>query len=275
MNKQRELYIYCTGGLGNRFHCLVAGLHICEEAGFKPIIIWPLASACRIKFNEVFVSQFDVRDNISNIDQSYLISHINLSSNFSHVDAFTSLKSISESFKKSTSNFLVFMCCRVDAFKDLNIAVLDKLKFYESYLNKAVETISDREFVGVHLRSTDYQPRDFDDIYIDIESSKDIFFVCSDSEDLQSRFNSLDNVFVYEKQAYPSKIDDNRGWNNPIRDKFGVVTNGNIERSADSVRDAIVDLLVLSKAKELHPNTFTGSTFYTTAKIISRYYNEN
>lgn len=275
MNKQKDLYIYCTGGLGNRFHCLVAGLHICEEADLKPIIVWPSASACRIKFSDVFASQFDVRDNISNIDQSYLISHINLSNHFSNINSFTSLDSVSKSFKNSSFNFLVFMCCRIDAFKDFNIKVINKLKFRQSYIIRAAEVIADREFIGVHLRSTDYQPRDFNDVYTDIKSRKDTFFVCSDSEDLQSKFSSLDNVFVYEKQAYPTKIDGNKSWGCVVKDKFGITTNGNVERSADSIKHSIVDLLVLSKSKELYTNIFTGSTFYTTAKMLSKYYNEN
>ena len=281
MDKHRELYIYCSGGFGNRFHCLAAGLHICEEADLEPIIIWPSVSVCRIKFSDVFAGEFNVRDSIPNIDQSYLISHINLSKNhFSDVNRFTSLNSVSESFKNSSSNFLVFMCCSIDKYKDFNLKVINKLKFHDSYFTKASKVICGRDFIGVHLRSTDFEPkildRDFNNIYMDIKSRKDTFFVCSDNKDLQSKFSLLDNVFVHDKQAYPSKIDDNKNWSEPVNDKHGVATSSNIERSTDSVKNAIVDLLILSKSKELYTkNISKDSTFYTTAKMLLKYYNEN
>ena len=80
-----------------------------------------------------------------------------------------------------------------------------------------------------------------------------------------TRFIKNDNAFAYPKVKYVEKLTDDGGWRDTVVDDDGNEYSFNIERSDESVIDAMVDLLILSKSTILNTSE---STFLKTALLI-------
>jgi hypothetical protein len=124
-------------------------------------------------------------------------------------------------------------------------------------------------YYGIHLRRTDlcvgYTDDEVRQIVSNHPDSK--FFVCSD-DPVAERFATVyPNVECRSKLAYVEKRDDSQSWTSLTKDDDQRLYCGNIERNAESVIDAVVDLLILSNATILG---FSGSTFQSLARLLGR-----
>ena len=149
--------------------------------------------------------------------------------------------------------------------------IVKTLKFTDKIVDKVNQFTKniDDEFVGIHLRNTDFHDNEktkFDQIESLVKRNSGInYFICSDDKELEERFIKNDNAFAYPKVKYVEKLTDDGGWRDTVVDDDGKEYSFNIERSDESVIDAMVDLLILSKSTILNTSE---STFLRTALLI-------
>jgi hypothetical protein len=126
----------------------------------------------------------------------------------------------------------------------------------------------DRTVIGLHIRKTDFGNLVNDDeIFNLVAKDPRRFFVCSDDRGVNERFSALTNCSVFEKNHFPVKVLESDGWNAATIDSEGRRFPYNITRPEDSVVEALVDLLILSKTT---PVRTSGSTFLGMATIFNR-----
>lgn len=277
----KTLNIYCDGGFGNRFNALVVGLLIAEVGKFKPVILWPSTNWCRSLFKNIFKNNYDALDqNLTYFKNNYedyaFVMHTNsenLPGEIRHPDSFNSIQEVVEYYNQSNKQKFVYnnatlpCYCFSDHFKK----IISNLKFTDIITNKTSEFIKtiDSEFTGIHLRNTDFHDNDkskFDQIESLVKTNSDVnYFICSDDEELEKRFIQNDNAFAYSKTKYVEKLTDDGGWRDTVVDGEGKEYSFNVERSDESVIDAMVDLLILSKSTIIQTSE---SSFLKTALLI-------
>lgn len=284
----KNIYIYCDGGFGNRFNSLVCGLSICLKTGFEPIIVWPLTNWCRSKFSTLFSVDLEViEENLHYFEadvQSYeFLMHgnfLNFNTNVYHPESFGSLEIISEFCVNTEKKKIVYNNDTLLSYLSEKqiVDVIRSIGFNSELVDKANDFINanlGESFTGVHLRNTDfYDPHkpNFDQIFNQVFDNKDTrYFVCSDDEELENKFNQLENVFVYPKTSYVEKLTDEGEWRSVIVDDTGVEYPFNVERSDESVRQAIVDLYILSKSDIMKTS---NSSFLQTAFLLKKSYQD-
>ena len=123
------------------------------------------------------------------------------------------------------------------------------------------------DLLGVQIRKTDFGSNgaDDDNLY-DLVSGcpHKRFFVCSDDKAVEARFAALTNVVIHAKTAHVEKLVEGH-WTTPTADHSGRVYPCNVNRSAQSVIDAVVDLLILSHSQIVKTS---NSTFLNTALLL-------
>ena len=72
------------------------------------------------------------------------------------------------------------------------------------------------------------------------------YFICSDDRITEERFDALPNVVRYIKTEYAGKLVEG-GWLDQTTDTNGRVYNYNVNRPRQSVIEAFIDLLILSR----------------------------
>jgi hypothetical protein len=135
---------------------------------------------------------------------------------------------------------------------------------------KARAFIADRglsEYFGIHIRKTDFGSNGSDDenlFSLLSNCPQRRFFVCSDDAGVEARFSTLSNVSTYTKRAYvKTRVDGD--WTTLTADHSGRVYASNVTRSATSVEDAVIDLLILSYSQIVDTSK---STFRNTAMLL-------
>ncbi len=277
------LNIYCDGGFGNRFNALIVGLLIAEVGNFKPVIFWPSTNWCRSLFKNIFKNDYDnIDQNLSYFNNNYVhhsfVMHTNsknLPCEIKYPNSFNSIQDIVDYYNQSNKQKFVYNNCTIPdyCFNDDLKKIVKTLKFTDKIVdkvNKFIKNIDD-EFVGIHLRNTDFhdnEKRKFDQIESLVKINSDInYFICSDDKKLEERFTKNDNAFAYSKIKYVEKLTDDGEWRDTVVDDGGNEYSFNIERSDESVIDAMVDLLILSKSTIMHTS---DSTFLKTALLIQQ-----
>ena len=145
------------------------------------------------------------------------------------------------------------------------ILTLARLKTWKKYIIN-VETA----FLYGDLAESIYmmKPIGYDEnrIYDTIFSYNKVkHYVCSDDKNTEMKFKKLNNVVIYPKSSYVEKFKDG-GWNDVITDNEGRRFNFNVNRPKQSVIEAFVDLLILSRTK-ISVNSV--SSFLNFAKLYS------
>ena len=261
----KNLYIYCDGGFGNRYGTLLGGLHVANHHNLNPIINWRNTSSCRLPFNKIFDSDLEVIDEpLDNFSHCILMMHEdfiqgkenhNINS-FGSVDDLPIGRLDDHLYNNNWIPEWIDEKSIVNIGKDLIFS--DSIKrFAEIFTSKHG---INRFTVGIHLRATDfntYIPK-FDKEYKWIKDQPEQkFFVLSDDPNVEKKFNALDNVVVRRKDHYVEKGNENAGW------------CGNVERSEESVMDALIDLTILSKTNIM---VNSPSSFLKTSLILQKIY---
>lgn len=277
----KTLKIYCDGGFGNRFNALIVGLLIAEVGNFKPVIMWPSTNWCRSLFESIFKNEYEVlSDRMSSLKDSYddhaFVMHnncLNFPCPVVYPDSFDSIQSIVNYYNQSNKNYFVYNNSLIPGYahgEDLQ-SIVKNLIFSDTIVdsvNKFVKNIG-KNFIGVHLRNTDFSNKaNFYSIYETIlKDGKNNYFICSDDEELEIKFTQLNNAFSYKKKKYVEKLTSNGEWRDMIVDDEGNEYSFNIERSDESVIDAMIDLLILSSSSIMRTS---NSTFLETALLIQQ-----
>ncbi len=272
---QRKIFIFCDGGLGNRLNSLIGGLVIAETYSLSPVVCWPENNWCGCSFDDLFENNFLIDNN----DVFYFFKEDSNNLFLSITDNGIKLKNLFEPNVESidqirhTNVDIVYYHNKIP--KNLNqekvLAFAKQLKIKSSIINQANQFITaksiSRHTKGLHVRKTDFpnqldSDRLFHDVSIDKNSN---YFICSDDQDTEQQFCTLPNVCALPKTSYVQKLNDGN-WRQTTTDTSGRIFDFNVDRPKQSVIEALVDLLILSRTTISVKNK---STFLSWAHMYS------
>jgi hypothetical protein len=281
----RPLMIYCDGGFGNRFNALVSGLVMSATLGLRPQVVWPVNNWCGAPFGSLFENDLPVVDRElasfmpERAQYQYLIVEDRLGLadvwvsplRLPHWDAVRALVAQSD-------QPVFYYTALIPGFIDAT-AVLSQVRTLrlraelvarsDAFLNAHQIGALHGDFFGVQIRKTDFGANGADDDNLfDLISQRPQlrFFVCSDDKEVERRFGALPHVVIYPKRAHVEKRVDGQ-WTTTTADYSGRLYPCNVNRSADSVEDALVDLLILSRSQIIKTS---NSTFLNTALLLQQ-----
>ena len=277
----RSLHIYCDGGFGNRFNGLVSGLILAEAAGLRPIIVWPINNWCSAKFSDIFentefeVIERELLEYAPDKEKFHFFmteDHLKLGVPF-HSPLAVSTLDDAVHFLKSDSRDAYYHSPLIPGYLDWARVkpYIQKLRIQPAITGRADAFIREKglpePFFGIQIRKTDFGANGADDkqLFELISKGKDkTFFVCSDDKTVEQTFSRLKNVAIYEKGAYVEKRISG-DWTDLTADHSGRIYPCNVHRSAESVIEAVIDLLILSRSKVVKTS---NSTFLNTALLL-------
>jgi len=273
------IYIYCDGGFGNRFNNLLNGLFIAKHCNYIPKIIWPVNNWCGATFTDLFDSSLE---EFKEFDKETFFSQHD-TNNFMHWNPFQPELvvqnpmwihvGITDFMRTQPDKDIFFFSSLLCPWIDRNLLrpIVRQLDFQQRILDIASSVIKDKcnnkEFFGIHLRWTDHTKNiNLDDYLSHVANNQDSqFFICSDSAEVEAKFMQYANTFKYDKTSYVEKLVEG-DWNTVIRDSTGANFPYNVNRSSESVVQAMVDLVILSRSTLIETD-FT-STFLQVAKLL-------
>jgi hypothetical protein len=279
----RTIHIYCDGGFGNRFNGLISGLLLAKAADLEPIVVWPRNNWCGAGFFDLFENDYTVieRELLTYVPEKdkfhfyMILDHLDMGVAFKS-PLQTSTLDEAVAYIMESDKDVYYHTPLIPVFlegKSIHNQVRD-LRFHQKILERVEEFVNEQkstDFFGVQIRKTDFGNNGADDNNLfDLISScpQKRFFVCSDDKDVEQRFGKLPNVLIHKKRAHVEKLVEG-GWNTATRDHSGRVYACNVNRNADSVEDAVVDLLILSRSQIVGTS---NSTFLNTALLLKQVY---
>lgn len=252
----RTITIFCDGGLGNRVGTLIGGLIIAQRFNLQVHVCWPINNWCACAFEDLFViDKFIVdRSTVNDIfvagTGKIFVIHENQTGHdlgmvFGH--GVSTLEAIAD-----RTESIVYYHTKIDPQFDDNsvLAAVRELTIQPALLDQVCGFVNehciDRSVIGLHLRKTDNQRLDEEKFFKQVCNSVARYFICSDDPVTEQRFTAQPNVVRFVKTEYAGKLVDG-GWLDQTTDTDGRVYNYNVNRPRQSVIEAFVDLLILSR----------------------------
>lgn len=261
----KQNIIFCDGGLANRLNTLIFALILKTKFGGDWAISWPINNWCGANFESLFSIDIPVYDHALSYykereDQYILVMHENQKDFNEELIKY-------QRYFKNYSDYENVLCSEkpiiyyhhlVPAFADTN-DIAEGIKILRINPEILIDAYSfcirnsiDQTVLGLHIRKTDFgNTVDDEALYQMAEKSDHRFFVCSDDPLVNDRFSKLSNCCVYKKKTFPGKMIEDTHWNGLTTDDQGRTYNFNINRSAHSVYEALIDLLILSKTTHI------------------------
>jgi hypothetical protein len=285
----RKLIIYCDGGFGNRFNALTSGLALAAETGLVPQVIWPVNNWCGAAFEDIYedelpVVQRELSSFVQEKDQyEYFIveDRLGLAQTWTSPLHMQNWESVNAFFARNTQDVFYYTALIPPFVDGSQVARQVRSLHLRAHIrNRAHEFLSDHgigaklgDFLGVQIRKTDFGENGADDNNL-FELVKNCpqktFFICSDDKAVEQRFSALPNVRIHVKRAHVEMMVPGE-WTTVTTDYSGRLYAGNVNRSAQSVQDAVVDLLVLSRSQIV---LTSHSTFLNTALLLQQVFPE-
>lgn len=271
---------FCDGGLCNRLNALVVPLVLRARFGGDWEISWPVNNWCGARFERLFEVDLPVVSNsllhYRELEKQYqLVMHENqcnfMPENIVFQSGITSLADYGSLLKQDARPMLYYHHL-IPSFVNLGEiqSGLRQLRLNPEVYARASSFCQehgvDTQTLGLHIRKTDFGDRvDDQALFQLVEKSPNRFFVCSDDAGVNERFATLPNCVVFKKTSFPEKLVEQGGWNATTVDAEGRVFTFNITRSEESIVEALIDLLILSRTT--HVST-SGSTFLNMSMIF-------
>jgi hypothetical protein len=269
---------YCDGGLANRLYTVIFALILRKKYGHDWLISWPRTSVCDAEFNRIFSGplKFDCRNikYYKDSEDKYIQAVHHNFGNFSTKNLVlnSSLKSYEDYGSLLSKGPLFYMHNSLPGFVTVDdiYGVLADLEINIELRSKAELFVKTNEIsqhiYGLHLRKTDFGEKVKDsELFELVRNNPNKFFVCSDSESALLEFGKLPNCILSPTRKFPNKLVDNMPWGAVCLNNRGE-TVYNIDRSEESVEDAVIDLLILSKTSIVDTS---NSSFLLLAKILA------
>ena len=271
------VYIFCDGGLGNRLGSLFGGLYFSNTTGKTPIVIWPENNWCGCSFEDLFESDIQTTNwginfAIQNKSHCNFIVHDYSQITFPVTNIEKNNFETHIKYKNSKEDIFYYHNTIPDYINiDTQTILLKSLKINSNIVNTVEDFIKpykEKIINGLHFRKTDFRVFLNEDHYEQIikQNLDKIFFVCSDDKQTELKFKSNKNVITFEKNNYVNKLIDS-DWNASIVDSEGRSFIFNVNRSRESVIEAFIDMLILSKTNIITENS---STFLNFAKLYGK-----
>lgn len=274
----RKITIFCDGGLGNRMGTLIGGLIIAQRLNLKVHICWPVNNWCACKFEDLFlVTNFTVCEStvneifISGTNNIFVI-HENQTGHDLGMVYGHSLLTLDTIANRTES--IVYYHTKIDPQFDTQSVIesLQQIVIQPKLLAQVNEFVNthkiNKSVVGLHLRKTDNTKLDEDKFFKQAQNSKNQYFICSDDQVTEERFEELPNVVRYVKTEYAGKLVDG-GWLDKTTDTNGRVYNYNVNRPRQSVIEAFIDLLILSRTSI----SYTVKSSFSRLAVVYSYIN--
>jgi hypothetical protein len=277
----RSIHIYCDGGFGNRFNGLLSGLLLADAAGLQPVVVWPRNNWCGASYAQLIASKANVieRELASYVpekdDFQFFMTedHLNMGVENKSPLQTESLADALTYLAKSSKD-VYFHTPLIPTFFDtqkLHVMVRN-LQFSATLYERARQFIVESDLVdylGLQIRKTDFGANAADDNNLfDLVTNcpQKQFFVCSDSKEVEQRFQTLPNVTIYPKRAHVELMVPGE-WSTTTADHSGRLYASNVNRNDVSVEDAVVDLLILARSQIVRTS---HSTFLNTALLLKQ-----
>lgn len=275
----KQISIFCDGGFGNRYNSLVSGLAMAEALRLSPVVYWPKNNWCRAGFRDLFDYKIEVRESLlselsGSLNDSLPLLHDEIASNLlgcrmNSAYAYESYEKLQEEVKKSEAVFYYPALIPSYVLAEDISSIVKRVKFHPVLVEAAKDFIEENiagPYYGIHLRRTDlsigYTDEEIEQIFLLNKGQK--FFICSDNEAAESSLQGRENVFIRGKSDYVRRRQEGE-WTEPTHDDDRRLYPCNVDRSEQSVLDAVVDLLILAHSTIVG---YTGSTFQSVARLV-------
>jgi hypothetical protein len=280
MTHTNRLLIFCDGGFGNRLNTLLSGLAIANLFGLRATVYWPRNNWCQAAFGDIFCNDFDVSeqsltDLAGTLDNTIVLLHDQLGADtlrvpFHSAYAYTSTDDFAAR-ALATGKDIYYYPALIPPWLPMDL-VADAIQtcHYQAPIREAVTTFVGKTiglpFHGLHMRRTDLNVGFTDDEVQDIvrQHPNEVFFACSDDPIAEALAAAHPNVHRRVKRAYVDKRNTQAEWTTLTADDDGRLYHSNIDRNADSVIDAVIDMLILAHGSIVG---FSGSTFQNMARL--------
>ena len=281
---ERSLYIYCDGGFGNRLNTLISGLAIAQVFQIPAKIYWPRNNWCQAGFAQIFTNTVEVSDTslgdlAGTLSNSIALLHDALGADtlkvpFQSAYAYDSLETFQAQVVATGKNIFYYPALIPPWLPMAHVVSALQGCHFQPYINETVfqfvgQTIG-QPFHGLHLRRTDLNVGYSDEEVQAIvrQHPQQHFFVCSDDPFAEALAAVHPNVHRRDKSAYVGKRNAQGDWMALTADDDGRMYHSNIDRNADSVVDAVIDMLILAHSAIVG---FSGSTFQNMARLFGTY----
>ncbi|OGI05962.1 MAG: hypothetical protein A2Y40_04240 [Candidatus Margulisbacteria bacterium GWF2_35_9] len=267
----------CKGGLGNRLKPLASCYALSKKTNRKLAIVWEPDMRCGAVFSHLFSNKIDVitLDQILSKKRISFYTHMDWIRTYSPellpIAKKSKIKPLETTVEiQSDKNELIVIYsndylagptadeCKVFFDWLIPIKIIEEKRLFVETSLKL-----DKSFIGVHARGTDFEAGGITvQTYIykmneEYKKNNTVkFFVCSDSLEYEMAIkNAFPLVYFNKKDNYVFKDNALTGWSN------------NVQTPSESVQDALVDMILLSKTnfKIYHPN----STFAHIVNMLS------
>lgn len=281
---QQAIVIYCDGGFGNRLNTLISGLAVARVYRLSAKVCWPRNNWCQAGFFHVFANSLDVTEHslsdlAGTLTNTLPLLHDTLGANalgvsFHSAYGYASLDDFGRDAVASGKD-LFYYPALIPPWLPLEYAVLELqgLIFAPSIRDEVARFVSDimgRPFHGLHLRRTDLNVGFSDEEVQELvrQHPQETFFVCSDDPIAEAMAVAHPHVHRRVKNDYVGKRNTVGTWNELTSDDDGRMYHSNIDRSAASVIDGVIDMLILAHSSIVG---FSGSTFQNMARLCGEH----
>jgi hypothetical protein len=282
---QQQIAIFCDGGFGNRLNTLISGLAIARHFNIAAKVYWPRNNWCQAGFSEIFsdklvVSEESLSDLAGSLTQFLPLLHDQKGADvvqvaFHSAYAYASIEQF-DSEAIATGKDIFYYPALVPQWLPMNLVVSALRECH--YLPHIIEIVKNfvgctigKPFHGLHLRRTDLNVgySDSEVQAIVRQHPDEAFFVCSDDPVAEALAAVHPNVFRRDKSAYVGKRTAEGDWMALTPDDDGRLYHSNVNRGAESVIDAVIDMLILAHGAIVG---FSGSTFQNMARLYGAHY---
>lgn len=280
----KTLIAYIDGGLGNRIGTLIGGMFLETFLNRKLIINWPINNWCGCNFNTLFDNDIENEKMsmpvfLEKYNTCNLITH-EIQSNFSGQQLHPPILSCINYVKDDLEQKEIILYNNNSILNFMNIddilIQLNKLKIKSHIIEYVKEFCKnnkiDKNVIGIHIRKTDGGLNNINESIFKeniIYNKNQKYFICSDDKETELFYNNYENVIIHNKQYYVEKFNKNNDWNSDIIDVNGKLHPFNVNRSEESVIEAFLDLLILSRTTLLKNGVNIGSTFLKFSDLYS------
>lgn len=258
------ILIYCDGGFGNRVNSLISGMALADILGYDYLVLWPRNNRCGAAFDQLFIPHCTfIEARLQDFRSCQSTVRLWLHENDFGFDSVESgLRTVSDisAFKQNYSGDdrkILFSENTILPWipEHLVYSCLQRLAFQRDIVSRAQAVMDGRvpgSFFGIHLRGTDFPASP------PVEKMKAVvlanpghtFFVCSDDAEIEHQFDAIPNVFIHQKNSHVEKLAPG-AWRCNVLDSDGLPYTSNIDRTSESVVEAVIDILLLGASVPL------------------------
>lgn len=272
-------FVHCDGGLANRIGSLVSGMCIAKILGIEYTVLWPQNNRCGAAYDDLFVPNClalpqRLLDLLPYQDHVRIWLHENtygFAEPVVNVRGVTTVEQLVSHYREAAGRHIIFGDNWMLPWlsPELVTLALGELRLRDEIVAAARAVMGGSavgSFYGIHLRGTDFtsKPPTEQMLAVVEANPQQRFFLCSDEPTIEEQFRRFANVFFHDKSSYVEKIESGP-WRTAVTDSDGRPYTSNINRTAHSVQQAAVDLLVLGASSSLPTS---NSTFLSLSRIL-------